>query len=363
MFRSEPLPADTRARGGGIRPVVTMLNATPDPLGSLAALYGVYTGRIARNLSEVTDEQRREAWADMSKTILNGPLEAIQFHFLVEGVSRAFTHQAVRNRFSFFAQESLRFAVVDEESWVDRQAYPPSLAADPEEGRRIPPPSVPRITSQYVSPEAESYAARRAAWDRAIVEAQQSYRRLVDAGVPAEDARGLMPHSIGTRYFWVVSLRTLLEEAGKRLCTQAQFEWRMMMAEVAKAIREYGQRHYKEYYAGMSDARLHGPVSRGDGWQFELLAEALKPVCYQEGKCGFKGKFDRACKIRERVDANEANGRPSTEWGRAWIDEEDEYVDHATGKCGDPDCSLGDEVKRIRAIRPEEWLLDPGAAR
>jgi thymidylate synthase ThyX len=44
---------------------------------------------------------------------LKAPLEAIDFHFMVEGVTRAHTHQEVRQRTAVFAQESMRFAVKD----------------------------------------------------------------------------------------------------------------------------------------------------------------------------------------------------------------------------------------------------------
>jgi hypothetical protein len=162
----------------------------------------------------------------------------------------------------------------------------------------------------------------------------------------AEDARGLMPHAMTTRYHWSVSLRTLLGEAGKRLCTQAQFEWRLVMAEVARAIRAY--RVLSDSYGNVFET-----PSAPDGWQFEAIADLLKPVCYQEGKCGFMAKFDRDCTIRSRVDDNAAIGRPSSEWGT------DSLV-----APGNPHVVYDSKGQRIaKAIRPEEWLADPGAAR
>lgn len=349
QYHSAQMPAETRAPGGGTRPTVRLLNATPDPLGGLAALCGIYEGKVYSSLRAVDDDERRAAWEAMRSTVLNGPLESIVFHFLVQGVTRAFTHQAVRNRFSFFAQESMRFAVVDDERWVDRQAYPPSLAAAPVSNSEIlgrvldasggnPPPAV--DTTQYLTPEERDYALRRDAWDDAILTAEAAYRRLVDAGVPAEEARGLMPHSITTRYHWVVSIRTLLGEAGKRLCTQAQFEWRVVMAEVVKALRDYGRR--------VTGAAGMVSVS-DDAWQFELMAEALQPICYQEGRCGFMAKFDRGCTIRSRVDANARIGRESALWGERFQE----------GSHFHPD----DPRIVILPIKPEEWLADPAAAR
>lgn len=307
QYASEPMPQAARK---GI--TVTLLNATPDPLGSLAALCAVYKGRVIRNLKGLSDQDRRQALEDMLATILNGPLAGVQFHFLVEGAGRDFTHQAVRDNFSFIAQESLRFAV--KEDWAHEVPLPPSLAGLADDDPQV------RM------------------WRKALNGAEDAYGALVAAGMPAEDARKLLPHAVTTRYHWTPTLRTLLHEAGKRTCTQAQFEWRLMMAEVAKALRAY--RSIGDYYG---TAPGLGYVSQSDGWQFSLIADRLRPVCYTTGKCEFKASFDRACAIRDRVDAFGQAGIPSNGW------HSDGWVDH--------------ERKPLLSIQPWEWAADPAAAR
>lgn len=322
MFRSEPMPE------GLTGPRVTLLNATPDPLGSLAALTAIYSGRVVRDLAELTDEERRKSFEDMTKTELSGPLEAPQFHFLIEGVTRAWTHQAVRQRGAFFAQESMRFAV-PEEKWAGsgRIAYPPTLSGT--EG------------GQALGAEDSTEEYMRNVWDQAVGHVEEAYKHLVNAGMPAEDARGLMPHAITTRLHWVVDLRGLIHVAGLRLCTQAQFEWRAVLAEVVKAVRAY-----------CADSKY----SRSDHWQYQFIADALRPVCYQQGKCGFMASMDRGCTIRDRVEANHTVGRPSSEWDKDY-DPEGAYTDGPPreGQIGGPDY--------IRRIDLREWLADPTAAR
>lgn len=288
QYFSEPMP-----EGAKSGPAVTLLNATPDPLGSVAALCAMYTGRVVRNLNELTVDERIAALDQMLRTELNGALEAVKFHFLIEGVGRDFTHQAVRGRAAFYAQESLRFAV--KEDWRDEIPLPPSLASLPEDHWRV------------------------KEWHRAIGAIDDAYTAMVHDGVPAEDARKLLPHAVTTRYHWIVDLRELLKVAGLRTCTQAQFEWRLVIARVAEALRKYGS------------YRL------GDNWQFKYIANKLRPYCYQKERCGFMAEFDRSCKIRERVELNARAGRPSSEWGMP--------------------------AEGIPAIRDEEWLTDPSAAR
>lgn len=312
--------------GHGATPVVYCLNATPDPLGSVAALCGIYSGSVVRLLSDLSDADRRHAFENMLKTQLSGPLEAVQFHFLVEGVSRSFTHQAVRNRFSFFAQESLRFATVAGEDWTARCVVPPSVGMPG------------NIHQDWDSLNGEERRAilRHDAYQDALINAQSAYARLIELGVPAEDARSVIPHSMSTRYHWVVSLRTLLTEAGKRLCTQAQFEWRQVMLQVATAIRTYG--HGDRSYWGQASDEARGITRRPGTWQFELIADALRPVCYQVGRCTFMADFDRSCRIRERVTYLSGHGIPSSEWHNP---------------PGDPQAAINDE----------EWSADPNAAR
>lgn len=316
QYRAEPQP--TAARRG---PVVTLLNATPDPLGSLAALTAIYEGRVVRSLAEVTDEQRRAALVAMQSTELSGPLEVAQFHFLVEGVNRAWTHQAVRGRNAFYAQESLRFAVV--EDWSDGVPLPPSLAGLGED----------HVLSRL--------------YRKGLISAEDTYGALVANGMPAEEARDLLPHAVQTRLHWVCDLRELLHVAGLRTCTQAQFVWRQVMAGVAQTLRGW---HGSEYYHTSPGL---GYASQSDRWQFEAIADALRPVCYQTGRCGFMARFDRSCTIRERVEAFAENGIPSSEWGRPFG-----AVRHRTDERG----KVG-ELYTIEPIHDYEWAADPGAAR
>jgi flavin-dependent thymidylate synthase len=314
MYRSEP----QSGQGG---PRVTLLNATPDPLGSLAALMAMYAGRVVRNISDSTDDERRQALTDVLATELQGPLESIVFHFLIEGVTRSWTHQAVRERQAFFAQESMRFAVVEGEDWTERVALPPSLAG-PKSGESL-------------------FNRQRDAWEDAVGVAQESYKMLVDSGVPAEDARGIMPHAMTTRLHVVLNLRSLLHLAGLRLCTQAQFEWRAVVAGMVLALRSYAI--YPSNPGSVYDKQW-----ADSAWQFQLIADALKPICYQKGQCGFMAQFDRGCTIRERVDILGKAGIPSSQWGDdpapLWRQQ------------------VGQEKQGIR-INPSEWAADPMAAR
>jgi flavin-dependent thymidylate synthase len=322
QYHREPIPEENRRKI-----TVSLINPPRDPLGHLVALNGIYKGEVIRSLDDprVTDEARRQALEDLAKTALSGPLESIQFHFLIEGLTRSITHQMVRSRFSFFAQESLRFAV-PEGDWTEEIPLPPSLLGLPEDH------------------------PQRVIWDQTIQYIAESYEALVNDGMPAEEARDLLPHAMPTRIHWVMDLRTLLLEAGKRTCTQAQFPWRIIFGEIAKALRNHsGNEHY-------TTAPGLGYVNKSDDWQYQLMADKIRPVCYQAGRCTFMAEFDRSCTIRERVEAFASVGVPSSEWHKNY-DPENAYTDGPprVGQIGGPPF--------IKAIQNHEWAADPSAAR
>jgi flavin-dependent thymidylate synthase len=299
MFDAAPMKKDEGKRF--VTPKVFLLSATPDPLGALAAAFRMYAGIPTYSLDQIDDDYRKWAWEESLKTHLKAPWEFIDLHFFIEGVTRSFTHQMVRQRTAVFAQESLRFAV--KRGFASETALPPSIV-DPDEG----PGKI---------------------WADTVATMEQAYEQLVDAGIPAEDARGLLPHCVTTRLNYKTNFRNLIEHAGMRLCTQAQFEWRAVFIGIMNAIGTYDG---SEYIARIpnEDILFESNEERGkwkgvDGhrlvsgkWQFELLAKPISqtftPVCYKAGKCVFMGDLDRGCTIRERVNEGKFDEINPLEW-------------------------------------------------
>lgn len=372
MFSSPELTQE-----GG--PKVYLLSMTPDPLGTIAAVNQMYTGGVVKALSQVTDEERHEHWRQVTKTRLKAPFEFVKFHFLLEGVTRAFTHQLVRQRTATYAQESLRFAVV-EDNFVDRVALPPSLSGTTGEQAKIRErwkkaeegmSDVQYLNELDMLSDAEK---QRGQWDRALGETQQVYTDLVESGMPAEDARGLLPTNILTRVHYTTDLRNLLDIAGNRLCTQAQFEWRLVWAQMIKAIREYMpilriSVSDSDPYRGINN----GPMGDQDGyeyeasvsdrWQYEEIAGLFKPICYQTGKCEWLSASDRTCSIRNRVQANHDIGRPSEGWNQEYDEIEGNPILPGVGPHSVVREEEGGRPVFIGAISPVEWLGDATAAR
>ena len=277
MFEAAPIE---REEGKRVQPVVRLLSMTADPLGAIAAACRMYEGKPTTKLSDVTDDERRHYWEEVKKTHLKAPYEFVDLHFYIEGVDRAFTHQHVRQRTAVFAQESMRFAV--KENMASEAAVPPSLL------------------------KAEN-RTELDLWDSTLDTIEDAYNALVGAGIPAEDARGILPHATTTRIHYKTNLRNLLDHAGNRLCTQAQWIWRYVFNGIVRGIGAYDP--VAAIFPG-------GTAGTDHLWQFRLMADddLFRPVCFSLGHCPFTADFDRGCTIRDRVQRGEFDAIQTAEW-------------------------------------------------
>jgi flavin-dependent thymidylate synthase len=337
MFEAVP----TNTGSEPVEPSVKLISMTPDPLGVIAAAAKMYEGQPVKSPyrisayaeQEVTDEDRLHYFEQFKNTRLKAPFEFVSIHFLIEGVTRAFTHQLVRQRTAVYVQESQRFAV--KTNGAHEVALPPSLlGTEPWDGSiTLANGRGEDMVGEFTRDDKQQMM--RDVWDQQVARTATAYNMLVNMGMPAEDARGLLPTNITTRIHYKTDLRNLLEHAGNRLCSQAQFEWKKVEIGIVKAIRESGV------------------------YMADKLADLFRPICYATGKCEFMSEFDRHCSIRERVEANHMAGRPSSEWGGRMMADGDTPIDP---RWQDVDKTMKTGVL-IEAIRPEEWLADPSAAR
>jgi hypothetical protein len=106
-------------------------------------------------------------------------------------------------------------------------------------------------------------------------------------------------------------------------------------------------------------------TTTSDGWQFEEMASLLRPICYQEGACGFKAKADRSCSIRERVDFREqhsTNRKDSSNWHKPMIADVVRYSEPGSRHAAEFGRAYIETITSP-GIDPAEWLADPNAAR
>ncbi len=142
-------------------------------------------------------------------------IEHAVFTFSVEGVSRALTHQLVRHRVASFSQQSQRYVSMDDATYVT-----PHTVEDNEEALRL-----------YDS-------VMDGIWD--------AYKKLEDMGIPAEDARYLLPNGCTTNITVTMNARELLHFFSLRCCNRAQWEIREMADQMLKICKEQSPIIFKD---------------------------------------------------------------------------------------------------------------------
>jgi thymidylate synthase (FAD) len=202
---------------------VTLISHSPEPMRSLYMAYRTcYSQLTPKQIlsriddDRITDAQMRQFIEERLKTGHASPLEQISFEFGISGVSRAFSHQFVRHRVGIsFEQQSQRYV-----TYKDGE-FP------------------------YTVPETVRKAGMQDRMDDLFGQVAKLYDEMVAAGVPAEDARFLLPNATNTNFKITVNFQALLHICDLRLCTRAQWEFRkvaaLMRSEVMKVVPELGR--------------------------------------------------------------------------------------------------------------------------
>jgi thymidylate synthase (FAD) len=170
--------------------LVTLVQHTPDPeqAVSLAA-------RLCYSPVTIGDLRERISGSDirsfLEKILSLGHhsvLEHASFTFGIEGISRVTTHQLVRHRIASFSQQSQRYVSHKEKFDV---VVPPSVSSNEE------------ISEKF---------------SVLIRDIHQLYAEMVESGIPAEDARYILPNAAETKILVTMNARELFHFFRLRCC-------------------------------------------------------------------------------------------------------------------------------------------------
>jgi len=138
-----------------------------------------------------------------------GILEHASASFMIENISRSFTHQHVRHRIGIsHAQISMRAVELDKLQTV----IPPTIAADPE--------------------SLDSYLA---VWKNI----RETYSELRERGISPEDARFIAGAGVQSQVMTTATFRAWIHYLEERLYKGAQWEIRGVAEEIWRQLREY----------------------------------------------------------------------------------------------------------------------------
>jgi len=207
---------------------VALMSYTPDPERTIAAAARVSTSLVgATKLTEKLTPQAVDRL--LAQLIASGhfsPFEHASFTFAVEGISRVTSHQLVRHRMASYTQQSQRYVPLKEVNYVT----PAAITAKP------------KLETKYHD---------------VVRGAHHLYLEMLDAGIPAEDARYVLPQATETRLVMTMNARELIHVCSLRLCLRAQWEIVELFERIKAEVERVAPR----------------------------LGAELKPKCYRLGYC------------------------------------------------------------------------------
>lgn len=153
---------------------------------------------------ETPMEVKRQQLEYMANTIPSS-WEFVSYTFMIEGVTRAFTHQFVRTRNVSHAQQTMRVLDVGGFDY----ATGPTVAED-----------------QY----------RKDLYDEEMSRIRKVYNLLIKNGAKIEDARGVLPTNILTNIVSQMNMRTFVETSQKRASPRTQGEYRDVLSAMKEQV-------------------------------------------------------------------------------------------------------------------------------
>ena len=194
---------------------------------------------------QVATEKQQDLIRRVIESGHGSTIEHIVFTFGISGVTRTLSHQLVRHRAGVaFDQQSQRYLNYKKPSYM----VPGSLQDAPAEMR-----------DQFTAQMDDSLAF---------------YGEMLEAGIPGEDARFVMPNATRTNLIMTANLRSLIHMSGLRLCTMAQWEIRRLFQLIRHEVFSVSP----------------------------FLGSFLAPKCVPLGYCDEDRNRDEHCPIRPHKD-------------------------------------------------------------
>jgi thymidylate synthase (FAD) len=195
---------------------------------------------------QVASEKQQDLVRRVIESGHGSTIEHIVFTFAISGVTRTLSHQLVRHRAGLaFDQQSQRYVSYKRPSYM----VPGSVSDAPED-----------VRERFVAELEGSLAL---------------YGELLEAGIPGEDARFVMPNATRTNLVMTTNLRALIHMAGLRLCTMAQWEIRRLFQLIRHEVFSVSP----------------------------FLGSFLAPKCVPLGYCDEDRNRDEHCPIRPHKDS------------------------------------------------------------
>jgi thymidylate synthase (FAD) len=194
---------------------VKLIGFTPNP-EKIPAMAAKLTH--SKTKPEELDKTSDKELNTILKQVLNlghtSVIEHTNFTFAISDVSRSLTHQLVRHRIASYAQQSQRYVDFKEPCYV-------------------------------TPPKIEKNKEMKKAYDKTMKNIWKEYNKLLEMGIPAEDARFVLPNAACTNIIVTMNARSLMNFFELRCCLHAQWEIRQLANKMLKGVKKIAPTIFK----------------------------------------------------------------------------------------------------------------------
>ncbi|MCS7374711.1 MAG: FAD-dependent thymidylate synthase [archaeon GB-1867-097] len=197
---------------------VILLSYTPNPERVVAS--AIRQCRSIKGADQIYSELSEEDVKRLIRSCIRqghlSPIEHASFTFLIEGISRVASHQLVRHRIASYSQQSHRVVDLSSIGFV----IPPTISD---------------------SPEAENI------FKNLFENARKCYLKLLELGVPREDARYIIPQAVETSIVVTMNARELLHFFKLRLAKDSQWEIRRIARRMLSQVYKVAPTIFEQF--------------------------------------------------------------------------------------------------------------------
>ena len=195
----------------------------------------------ASGIDEITEKFTPEKIKDLLERVISSGhhsvLEHVSFTFGIEGVSRALLAQLTRHRIASFSVQSQRYV-----KFKDGVEFviPHTVLKDK------------NISAKF---------------DAFLKQSEDFYKELLKLGVPAEDARYILPNASSTKIILTMNARELRHFLSLRCCNRAQWEIREMACRMLNLVKKEAPILFKDAGPDCVRGKCYESVPCGKPWK------------------------------------------------------------------------------------------------
>ena len=194
---------------------VKLIGFTPNPekIPALAAKL-THSKTEPEELEKTSDKELKAILEQVMNLGHTSVIEHTNFTFAISDVSRSLTHQLVRHRIASYAQQSQRYVNLKETNYV-------------------------------TPPKIDNNKKMKEAYDETMKNIWEEYNKLIKLGIPAEDARFILPNATSTNIIVTMNARSLLNFFELRCCQHAQWEIRQLANIMLQKVKKVAPTIFK----------------------------------------------------------------------------------------------------------------------